>query len=259
MQKPSPQGLSLLYRLYQRRLRKQINMRQLPRHIAVIVDGNRRWAKQRLQECAGIGHRAGAKKIPEFLHWCETLGIETVTLYLLSIDNLSGRASAELEELFSIIASLSGDLAADGFRVKHVGQREMLPPGLGEALSVAERASARNTRTRVNLAVGYGGRMEIVEAVRALAQSHRLAGGDLESFEKCLSADSLAKHLWTGGQPDPDLVIRTSGEQRLSDFMIWQSAHSEFYVMETLYPELREVELLRAVRDFSRRSRRFGT
>jgi len=248
-----------LYRLYQRRLRREIDPDQVPHHIAVIVDGNRRWARQRLQVRASVGHRAGARKIPEFLVWCEEAGVEVVTMYLLSTDNLAGRESEELQDLFGIIADLATELAeVPGWRVKHVGSRDGLPEGLVSALAHAEEVSEDRTGLHVNLAVGYGGRSEITEAMRSVIAEHQAAGGTIESLAERLTPEMIGEHLWTRGQADPDLVIRTSGEQRLSDFMIWQSAHSEFYVVEALYPDLREVDLLRALRDYSRRHRRMG-
>lgn len=255
----------LLYRLYQHRLRREIDPDRVPHHIAVIVDGNRRWAKQRLQERASIGHRAGARKIPEFLGWCEDAGVEVVTLYLLSSDNLGGRDRAELGELFGIIAELAALLAeVPGWRVKHVGSTDGLPDELVQALAGAEAKTTggapREDRPglHINLAVGYGGRSEITAAMCSVIEEHQAAGGTIDTLADRLTPETIGEHLWTRGQADPDLVIRTSGEQRLSDFMIWQSAYSEFYVVEALYPDLREVDLLRALRDYSRRQRRLG-
>lgn len=248
-----------LYKLYQRRLRRELDPAGVPHHIAVIVDGNRRWAKQRLQERVAFGHRAGARKIPEFLNWCEELGVEVVTLYLLSSDNLNGRDTQELEDLFGIIAELALGLSEiEGWRVKHVGSCEGLPEELSSALAKAEHDTAGRTGLHVNLAVGYGGRSEITAAMRSVIAEHQASGGTLDTLAERLTPEMIGEHLWTRGQADPDLVIRTSGEQRLSDFMIWQSAHSEFYFVEALYPDLREVDLLRALRDYSRRQRRMG-
>lgn len=251
----------LLYRLYQRRLRREIAASHtVPHHIAIIVDGNRRWAKQRLQERAAFGHRAGARKIPEFLGWCEESGVKVVTLYLLSADNLNARDRDELEELFSIIADLAGLIAENpNWRVKHVGATDGLSAELTDALVAAESVSADRETLHVNLAVGYGGRSEIAAAVCSVVEDHRKNGGTIESLAETLTPDKIGAHLWTRGQADPDLVIRTSGEQRLSDFMIWQSAHSEFYFVEALYPDLREVDFLRALRDYSTRHRRLGS
>lgn len=225
----------------------------------MIVDGNRRWARQRLEEHAAVGHRAGALKVPEFLSWCEEWGVETVTLYLLSADNLRGRRGEELEDLFGIIGNLATELSHHaGWRVKHVGSCEGLSPALSESLEAAEASTAHRDGLHINLAVGYGGRSEITAAVRSLIGEHQDAGGTIDTLAETLTPDKIGEHLWTRGQTDPDLVIRTSGEQRLSDFMIWQSAHSEFYFVETLYPDLREVDFLRALRDFTTRQRRMG-
>jgi len=226
----------------------------------MIVDGNRRWAKQRAQESAAFGHRAGAAKIHEFLLWCDELNIDVVTLYVLSADNLTGRPTAELEELFEILAELAQSLSVQGdWRVQHVGRTEGLPAPLAKALDEAETSTKANTGLHINLAVGYGGRTEIADAMRSILRSHGKEGGSLEELAELLTPDLIADHLYTGGQPDPDLVIRTSGEQRISDFMLWQSAHSEFYFVEALYPDLREVDFLRAIRDYARRHRRFGS
>jgi len=253
-------GRGFLYELYQRRLRRWLVDKDLPRHVAMIVDGNRRWAKQRAQESAAFGHRAGAAKIGEFLTWCDNLGIDVVTLYVLSADNLTGRANAELSELFEILAELAEDLSHQGqWRVQHVGRTEGLPEPLVQALVDAEARTIGNTGLHVNLAVGYGGRREIADAMRSILRDHGKEGGTIEELAELLTPDLIADHLYTGGQPDPDLVIRTSGEQRISDFMLWQSAHSEFYFVEALYPDLREVDFLRAVRDYARRHRRFGS
>lgn len=249
-----------LYRLYQKRLRREIDPATIPQHVAVIVDGNRRWAKLRLQERASFGHLAGARKIPEFLHWCERAGVKIVTLYLLSADNLSNRETDELQDLFGIIAQLAGFLADNPeWQVQHVGSTDYLPDDLVRALHEAETNTATHTGLHVNLAVGYGGRSEITAAVHKAIEQHRSSGGSIETLAETLTPEIIGENLWTSGQPDPDLVIRTSGEQRLSDFMIWQSAHSEFYFVEALYPDLREVDFLRALRDYSRRNRRYGS
>ncbi|GMA29445.1 isoprenyl transferase [Arenivirga flava] len=249
----------LLYRLYLRRLRHALTGQSRPHHVAMIIDGNRRWARLQALETAAHGHRAGAAKMREFLEWCEQLDVNVVTLYLLSVDNLSSRESAELGELCEIIADLAEELShVRGWRVQHVGSGEGLPEPLALALEAAESRTTGNGGLHVNLAVGYGGRREIVDAMRAIVDHHGREGGSLEDLAERLTPELIGEHLYTGGQPDPDLVIRTSGEQRLSDFMLWQSAHSEFYFMEALGPDMREVDFLRALRDFARRNRRFG-
>ena len=253
----------LLYRLYARRLRNQIVAERIPHHVAVIVDGNRRWAAQRQLERASVGHRAGAQKVPELLGWCEEAGIDVVTLYLLSSDNLSNRHSVELQELFEIIAALAAELAKNpNRRVQHVGSKEALPAELVAALEAAEAAgdshNAETPTLHINLAVGYGGRKEIASAVHSIIDEHQAAGGNLDSLADILTPELIGEHLYTGGQADPDLVIRTSGEQRLSGFLLWQSAYSEMWFTEAHWPDFRRVDFLRALRDFSRRHRRFG-
>lgn len=226
----------------------------------MIIDGNRRWARARGLETAAHGHSAGAAKVHEFLSWCDDLDIKVVTLYLLSNDNLVARDSEELRQLFDIIAELADDLShTEDWRVQQVGTSEGLPESLATALTEAEERTASNGGLHVNLAVGYGGRKEIADAVRSIIHAHSASGGTIDDLADLLTPDLIAEHLYTGGQPDPDLVIRTSGEQRLSDFMLWQSAHSEFYFMEALGPDVREVDFLRALRAYATRQRRFGS
>lgn len=252
-------GRGLLYNLYQKRLRRDLSPEMMPHHVAMIIDGNRRWAKQLGLATAAHGHRAGAAKMREFLTWCDDLGIEVVTLYLLSSDNLQNRSDAEISDLIEIIADLADDLSRyRDWRIKHVGNSACLPDQLTAVLDAAEHRTAGKIGLHINLAVGYGGRTEIVDAMREIVREHQNDGRSLEELADTLTPDMIGEHLYTGGQPDPDLVIRTSGEQRLSDFMLWQSAHSEFYFMEALGPDLREVDFLRAVRDYAGRSRRFG-
>lgn len=251
----------LLYEVYNRRLRRELAGRPIPKHVAMIIDGNRRWARQLGHDSVAAGHRAGAAKMMEFLNWCDRAGVERVTLYLLSTDNLRGRSSTELDDLLVIIAQLAEQIAAnERWRVQHVGSSEVLPDALAETLARVERETADRDAgsMHVNLAVGYGGRHEITEAMRRIVRGHASDGATLDDLADRITPELIGAHLYTGGQPDPDLVIRTSGEQRLSDFMVWQAAHSEFYFVEALGPDLREVDFLRALRDYSQRQRRFG-
>ncbi|GAB6858652.1 isoprenyl transferase [Microbacterium xylanilyticum] len=252
-------GNGPLYRLYTRRLRRRLDPQSVPHHIAMMIDGNRRWARQLGYATPAHGHRAGAAKMREFLGWCDELGVGVVSLYLLSADNLRKRDSAELADLIEIIGELADALSREGnWRVKHVGRAEILPPELARVLAEAEERTRSHTGLHVNLAVGYGGRNEIVDAVRSILAQHDASGGTMEDLAAHLTPEMIGEHLYTGGQPDPDLVIRTSGEQRLSDFLLWQSAHSEFYFVEALGPDLRQVDFLRAIRDYADRDRRFG-
>lgn len=254
----STSGSGILYDLYQARLRRRLRAAPLPAHVAMIIDGNRRWARERALETAAHGHRAGAEKMREFLGWCDELGIQVVTIYLLSADNLTGRPSEELGQLFEIIADLADDLSHGAWRIQHVGTTEGLPPELIDTLHAAEQRSAAKSGLHVNLAIGYGGRREIADAMRSIVSAHGEGGGTIDDLAEILTPELIGDHLYTQGQPDPDLIIRTSGEQRLSDFMLWQSAHSEFYFVEALGPDLRQVDFLRALRTYSTRERRWG-
>jgi short-chain Z-isoprenyl diphosphate synthase len=250
----------LLYSLYERRLAARLVGKPHPRHVGVIVDGNRRWAKEMGYVDPNDGHRVGAARIRELLSWCDQAGIGHVTLWLLSTDNLS-RSGVELDPLLRIIENLATELAADGnpWRLRMVGALDLLPAATAEALKAAEeRTATRTGGAEVNMAVGYGGRREIADAVRALLHEHAKAGTSIEELAEVLDVDHIAEHLYTKGQPDPDLVIRTSGEQRLSGFLLWQSAHSEFYFCEAYWPGFRRVDFLRALRSYASRQRRYG-
>lgn len=248
-----------LYQLYERRLRRGLQPENLPRHVAMIIDGNRRWAKALGLARAADGHREGADRVRDFLVWCDDLGIGMVTLYLLSADNLGSRSPDELDDLVAIIADLAHDVSSyRDWRVQHMGAANLLPAALASVIRDAEARTATHNGMHINLAVGYGGRKEITDAMRSIVAAHHAEGRSLEDLAETISPELIAEHLYTGGLPDPDLVIRTSGEQRLSDFMLWQSAHSEFYFVEALGPDLRRVDFLRALRDYQGRQRRFG-
>jgi short-chain Z-isoprenyl diphosphate synthase len=249
----------LIYDLYERRLHRQLKGARSPRHVGVILDGNRRWAKEAGLD-VGHGHRAGARKIADLLGWCEEAHVEVVTLWLLSTDNLS-RSSEEIDTLLEIIAGVVDDLTepSTSWRVRIVGALDLLPTEIAARLSAAAlRTEGRSSGLQVNVAIGYGGRREIADAVRKLLQQHAEAGTTIEELAEFLSVDHIAEHLYTSGQPDPDLLIRTSGEQRLSGFMLWQSAHSEFWFCEAYWPAFRKVDFLRALREYALRHRRFG-
>lgn len=246
-----------LYGLYERRLRRGLAETRLPRHIGVILDGNRRWARASgADTCAG--HRAGGLKILEFLGWCDEVGVDVVTLWLLSTDNLA-RPAQELAPLLDIIEEVVTSLAATRrFRLQPVGALDLLPDPLAHTLKQLAEETLDISGIQVNVAVGYGGRREIADAVRSLLLDHAARGTTLQELAETLDVQQIAAHLYTRGQPDPELVIRTSGEQRLSGFLLWQSAHSEFYFCEALWPDLRRVDFLRALRSYADRERRFG-
>ncbi|GAA4626265.1 isoprenyl transferase [Cellulomonas oligotrophica] len=246
-----------LYGLYERRLAASLPPEQLPRHIGVILDGNRRWARSSGVSSAH-GHRRGADKIAELLEWSEDVGVEVVTLWMLSTDNLE-RDKVELGHLLTVIEDVVGELAqAQRWRIQPVGALEMLPERTRDALRAAQAATVDVQGLHVNAAVGYGGRHEIADAVRAFLRHHAGTGSSLDDLAEIFDVEHIAEHLYTKGQPDPELVIRTSGEQRLGGFLMWQSAQSEFYFCEAYWPDFRRVDFLRALRSYAQRERRLG-
>jgi short-chain Z-isoprenyl diphosphate synthase len=247
----------LAYRLYERRIEASLSPESIPRHVGVMCDGNRRWARSAGLADVSSGHQAGADKIFEVLQWCRQTGVEVVTLWLLSTDNLD-RPAAELEPLLRIIEDTVRELVAQNWHVNPMGALDMLPAGTAQVLKDASEATAVQTGLLVNVAVCYGGRREIADAVRSLLQDHATRGTTIEELAEILDVEHIAEHLYTAGQPDPDLVIRTSGEQRLSGFLLWQSAHSEFYFCDAYWPAFRRVDFLRALRSYAARHRRFG-
>jgi short-chain Z-isoprenyl diphosphate synthase len=249
--------LDPFYGAYERRLARGLDRSAMPRHVGVMLDGNRRWARENGFDTAS-GHQAGADKIKDLLAWCEETGVEVVTLWLLSTDNLS-RAAGELEPLLAIIENAVQELAAARrWRLHLVGALELLP----EHTATSLRRSAESTQAvrgmTVNVGVPYGGRQEIADAVRDLLHDGAARGRTLEQIAESVTVEDIAAHLYTKGQPDADLVIRTSGEQRLGGFLLWQSAQAELYFCEAYWPDFRKVDFLRALRSYVNRERRFG-
>lgn len=249
---------NLVYGTYERQLARSLKADgNMPRHIGVILDGNRRWAKH-VGASAADGHRRGADKITEVLEWSMDAGVEVVTLWMLSTDNL-GRDAGELDALLEIICASVETLAEDGrWHLQHMGDAALLPAAAAQRLHGAAERTASASGLHVNIAVGYGGRHEIADAVRSFLRAGVDAGHSLEEVADTFSVEHIAEHLYTKGQPDPDLVIRTSGEQRLSGFLMWQSAHTEFYFCDAYWPAFRRVDFLRALRAFAQRERRLG-
>lgn len=250
----------LAYSLYERRLAARLAGKPLPSHVGVLIDGNRRWAREMGFVNPNDGHLIGAERVKQLLRWCDDVGIGHVTVWLLSTDNLS-RPAAELNPLLQIIEDLVTELAVGDqpWRLRMVGALDLLPANHAAALKAAEeRTATRTGGAQVNLAICYGGRREIADAVRSLLQEYARAGTSLEEAAELLDVDHIAQHLYTKGQPDPDLVIRTSGEQRLGGFLLWQSAYSEFYFCDVNWPGFRRVDFLRALRSYALRQRRFG-
>jgi short-chain Z-isoprenyl diphosphate synthase len=255
-------ALAPIYRAYTARLRAEVLARLVPEHVALIMDGNRRWARQ-LGGAAGIGHRHGANKAIELLDWCSDLGIREVTLWALSLENLD-RAPEEVE-LITEIARQTLTALSERDKVKRlemslrvIGRRELLPDRLREAAERGEAETRDRPGLRVTLALGYSGRDELVEAARAAIRTLVAEGVTPEGLADALTAQQLEAHLYTRGSSDPELIIRTSGEVRLSGFLPWQSAYSEFYFCDAYWPAFRQLDFLRAIRTYQLRGRRFG-
>jgi short-chain Z-isoprenyl diphosphate synthase len=250
-----------LYRIYELRLRQGLvaSKSELPRHIAVLCDGNRRWARDAGYDDVSVGYRMGAVKIAEMLRWCQEAGIEMTTVYLLSTENLQ-RDPDELAALIEIITGVVEEICAPANRwsVRTVGDLELLGEEPARRLRGAVESTPGVASFHVNVAVGYGGRREIVDAVRALLGKRIANGATAEELVDAVTVEAISENLYTSGQPDPDLVIRTSGEQRLSGFLLWQSAYSEMWFAEAHWPAFRRVDFLRALRDYSVRHRRYG-
>ena len=248
----------MLYPAYESRMVKALPADRIPQHVGVMLDGNRRWARAVGADTAH-GYQAGAANIEPLLDWCEEVGVKVVTLWLLSTDNLN-RPPEQLAGLLAIIEGAVATLAEAGrWRLHPVGALDLLPASTAARLKAAADATRDAPGLLVNVAVGYGGRREIADAVRALLQEQASKGMTLEELAEVIDVEHIAEHLYTKGQPDPDLVIRTSGEQRLGGFLLWQSAHSEFYFCEAYWPDFRRVDFLRAIRAYAQRERRFGS
>jgi short-chain Z-isoprenyl diphosphate synthase len=252
-----------LYWLYERRLMQQITTAgRFPRHIGLIMDGNRRFARALGIEVTA-GHDYGASKARDVLDWCLELGIRHVTLWGFSSDN-KGRTPDEVAHLHELFAAQAREFLLDErlqrheVRVRVIGDIDDFPAGAKEALRDLEQSTAGYDKLHLNVALGYGGREEIVAAVRRLLAEEAARGTDLAVLAEALDADDIQQHLYTAGTPDPDFVIRTSGEVRLSGFLLWQTAYSEFYFCDAYWPEFRKVDFLRALRAFQQRERRFG-
>lgn len=253
----------LLYYVYARRLVRDLKRGPMPRHVGIILDGNRRHGRSiGITEPREL-YDLGASKLDDVLDWCADLGIPTVTLWVFSTDNFQ-RPAAEVSGIFGSIEAKLTALACDPaihrrrVRVRAIGCLAMLPEPVLAAISAAERATAGYDGLELNIAVAYGGRQEIADAVRGLLKCRAANQSTLAEVIDEITPESIACHLYTAGLPDPDLIIRTSGEIRLSGFLLWQSAHSEFYFTDVPWPAFRKIDFLRAIRSFQQRRRRFG-
>jgi len=252
--------LRLLYSVYERRLLQKLDADRLPKHIGIVLDGHRRYAREEGLPSYTDSYRAGMQRFEQFLGWANELEIPAVTAWVLSRENLS-RPAEELDPYFDVLVELFERLPAECVRfdmgIRFIGSLDLLPDRLVTAAKAAEAAQPAGSR-RLNIAMGYGGRQEIVDAARELVAKLLADGGDLATIPDKIDAESLAEHMYSADLPDPDLLIRTSGESRLSGFLLWQSAYAEFVFVDVNWPAFRRVDFLRALRDFATRERRYG-
>jgi short-chain Z-isoprenyl diphosphate synthase len=256
-------ALAPVYRIYTRRLRTLVLSRPIPHHVAVILDGNRRWASGAGLREPAAGHRRGADKLGELIDWCAGLGIAELTVWALSIENLS-RPRQEVAALTNVLSEELERLAQRAIsggapvRIRVFGRLGALPAPLSATAQRVQRETGNNDGMCLNVALGYSGRDELVAATQGLVRSLASEGVPLEEIADRIDADGIRRHLFTANHTDPDLIIRTSGEMRLSGFLPWQSSHSEFYFTDVYWPAFRELDFLRAVRTYQERERRFG-
>lgn len=250
--------MKYVYSYYERKLLAEVKRGRMPEHVGLILDGNRRWAME-VGLTSEKGHEYGFEKLKEVLRWCWELGIHVVTIYALSTENLQ-RDKREVENLlrlakkgFSEILS-SPEIHRYKVRVKAIGRLDLLDEDLRQLIMQVEKATEGYKDNKIYVAIAYGGRMEIVDATKRIISS--VLSGELRMED--IDESTFSKYLYTNGDKDPDLIIRTSGEERLSGFLLWQSAYSEFYFMDVYWPALRKIDLLRAIRTYQRRDRRFG-
>ncbi len=248
------------YKIYEKWLSRVVGKGGIPSHIAIIMDGNRRWALKKGLE-PWFGHRAGAKKVEDVVKWCLELGVKVITFFVLSTENFR-RDQNELRELFKILQenveeNLKGDmLHKNKVRIKVLGRKDLLPDNLRRSLEKLEEMTKNYDNLFVNLAIAYGGRAEITDAAKELAKDVLSGRIKIEDIDERL----ISRYLYTADLPaqDPDMIIRTSGEERISNFLLWQSAYSELIFLDVYWPEFRKIDLMRAIRTYQKRQRRFG-
>ncbi|HEV8721412.1 MAG TPA: polyprenyl diphosphate synthase [Candidatus Binatia bacterium] len=258
--------IPLLYYFYERRLLRHVQEGRdgpLPGHVGIILDGNRRYARQHGLTDPQEIYRLGAQKLDDVLDWCGELGIPALTLWLFSTENLNRPPEevsgilAAIEEKLRMLAQ-APEVHRRNVRVRAVGKLELLPESTVAAIRAAETATATYNTMTLTIAVAYAGREEIADALRALLEDKAKRGKGLQDIMKEISQKEIGRYLYAADLPDPDLIIRTSGEIRLSGFLLWQSAYSEFYFSDVHWPAFRKIDFLRAVRAFQQRQRRFG-
>lgn len=252
-----------LYALYQKRLLRKVKNWQIPQHIGIILDGNRRFAQENGLDNPILGHARGADKLVEVLDWCHQLGIKIVSIWVFSTDNFR-RQEDEVKGLLNLIESKTrewtyrDEVHNNRIQIRAIGKLELLPESLQEAIRTAEEVTKGYDNFILNVAIAYSGREEVTEAFRGYLLSQAREGKNLFQVAEEIKSEDISPYLYTSGLPDPDLIIRTSGEIRLSGFLLWQSVYSEYYFCDVYWPAFRKIDLMRAIRDYSNRQRRFG-
>lgn len=254
---------SFLYYLYARLLLGQVRGRAVPRHLGIILDGNRRFALQRGVPDLREAYALGADKLDDVLEWCAEVGIPAVSLWVFSTNNFRRPAT----EISGILAAVESKLTALarypkfqrlGLRIRAVGKLDLLPDSTITAIRAAEQATAGNRKMVLTFAVAYGGRQEIIDAVQAMLRERSKQGEDLQTIIDGVTEETIGQYLYAPDLPDPDLIIRTSGEQRLSNFLLWQAAYSELVFLPIYWPDFDHAALEGAIAEYRRRERRFG-
>ena len=247
-----------IYSLYESRLQKGLSKKDLPKHIGLIHDGHRRYARRENLLSYEVSYKIGMVRFKECLSWCDELGIDYVTSWLLSKENLS-RPEEELEPYFIVLNELFEELIiddlVDNFKIQFIGSIDLLPDYLKETINKLQEVRAEGEKT-ITIALGYGGRQEILDAIKSLVIENKEK--DLEELVEEINDEQIREHLYLPDAPDIDLIIRTSGESRLSGFLLWQSAYSEFVFQDVYWPEFRKIDFLRCLREYIQRERRFG-
>lgn len=250
---------NIFYKVYEWYISRNLDPDKMPKHVAIIMDGNRRYSKIQGNIDVTKGHEIGVDTLERVLDWVIELGIEIITVYAFSIENFN-RPQDEVEGLMNLFVKNFKRLVnhekihKNEVRVKVVGRTELLPENVREAIEEAEQATAHYDKRLLNLAIGYDGRLEIVDSIKKIVDDVEEGKISKEDIDEEL----VSKNLYTEGLDDPNLIIRTSGEERLSGFLLWQSSYSELYFCDSLWPELRKVDFLRAMRAYQQRERRFG-
>ncbi|MDA2970208.1 MAG: polyprenyl diphosphate synthase [Actinomycetota bacterium] len=250
----------LIYSIYENRLQKRLLKEKLPKHIGLIHDGHRRYAKKEGLLSFEVSYKIGMNRFKDCLAWCDNVGIEYITSWLLSRENLS-RPKSELDPYFEVLNQLFEELliddVVDNFKVEFIGSIDMLPIFLQETISKLKEVRSGGQKT-LTIALGYGGRQEILDAIKGLIDENRNDANDFDTLLENVTDEQLRQHLYSPETPDIDLIIRTSGESRLSGFLLWQSAYSEVIFQDVYWPEFRKIDFLRCLREYAQRERRFG-